>query len=221
MSAVLGLMLVGAGIAIHVEDVRGLDVTESVALTTELARALQARTGTVAVVDDPAWGPCIGADEICLERVRDRTRSSVVVLVRAFAAGTRLRVTMERIGHPGEPRAVDLSRSPVGWRAPVMEAVSSMFAAGVAPPLALAPAPPSARLGPYVVAGVGVAALAVGVVLGVGSASTLADLESGVTTASRAQADGDSARTRAVAANVLFGIAGAAIVAGVVWWLAE
>jgi len=85
---------------------------------------------------------------------------------------------------------------------------------------ALAPAgpgPSKLRIASYATAGVGVAMLVAGLVLGLASSGDAARLESDrALTVSEAQGLADAASGKAVAANVLFGAGGAAVAGGAI-----
>jgi hypothetical protein len=222
----LGLLLVGSGYAVHLQDVRGLDPVEAAGLATELSRAIGARTGTVAVIDDPAWGSCPDPSG-CPGEIEARTGAGQILLVRAFAAGARMRVTLERsavVTPRTTPREVlDLSRAPKDWGPPVQAAIDRLFPARTAAALVAAPpepAPASPVL-PWALIGAGAGMLGVGIALGASSASTLDALESGLQPAARVEQDGDRARGQAIAANVLFVGAALAVSGGLTWWLLE
>jgi hypothetical protein len=82
-----------------------------------------------------------------------------------------------------------------------------------------APAVSGTRLASYIVAGVGVAALIAGIVLGVSANAEAAQAANKANTVSVAQAAAASANGKGVAANVLFGAGGASVVGGVVLFL--
>jgi len=217
---ILGLLIIGAGIALHLEDTRGLEQGESLALAAELGKAIKARTSTTPVLDDPVWSDCNEPDR-CLSAIRQRTGASDVMLIRAFAAGARMRVTVERVGSGKEPISLDLTRDAESWHDPMRVATETLYLEGKAVlevPWSPPPPPPSPSVGPYVVAGAGVAMLGAGIGFGLASASAIRDLEAGVQRASIADPAADSAATQAVVANVMFAAAGAAIVGGLMWW---
>jgi hypothetical protein len=91
---------------------------------------------------------------------------------------------------------------------------AQLVAAGIERDSALAVS--STRLASYIVAGVGVAALITGIVLGVSANADAAQAANKTNTVSVAQAAAASANGKGVAANVLFGAGGASVVGGVV-----
>lgn len=76
------------------------------------------------------------------------------------------------------------------------------------------PGPSGLRVASYVTAGAGVAALVAGLVLGLSSSADAGRAQDTSLTVSEAQAAADAANGKAVAANVLFGVGGAAVVGG-------
>ncbi len=75
------------------------------------------------------------------------------------------------------------------------------------------------RVAAYVVAGVGVAALITGIILGVSANADLAQSQNKNLTVSTAQAAAASANGKGVAANVLFGAGGASVAGGIVLFI--
>jgi hypothetical protein len=69
------------------------------------------------------------------------------------------------------------------------------------------------------VAGVGLAAVAAGIALGVSSSADATQAKNRNQTISQAQAFADSANGKAVGANLLYGIGGAAVAGGVVMFI--
>lgn len=84
---------------------------------------------------------------------------------------------------------------------------------------AAGPAPSGLRIGSYVVFGVGLAALASGIALGVSSTADAAAAKNRNQSISQAQAFADSANGKAVGANLLYGLGGAAAAGGVVMFI--
>jgi tetratricopeptide (TPR) repeat protein len=109
--------------------------------------------------------------------------------------------------------------------APLVPLEQALTEAAVAAGLTRAPEPtgpgPSAlRVGSFVVAGLGAAALIAGIALGASSSADGARVMSDRTlTVSQAQALANSANARGVVANVLFGVGGAAVAGGVVMFI--
>jgi hypothetical protein len=80
--------------------------------------------------------------------------------------------------------------------------------------------PSKLRVASYVTAGVGVAALVAGIILGASSAADASRLSTDKTmTVSEAQQVADAANAKGIAANVLFGVGGAGVAGGVVMFV--
>ncbi len=94
---------------------------------------------------------------------------------------------------------------------------AALIASGVE--AAPAPGPSKLRVGSYVVAGLGLAALAAGVALGVSSSADATASQDRSQTVSTARGLADSANGKAVGANLLFGVGGAAVVGGVLMFV--
>lgn len=92
-----------------------------------------------------------------------------------------------------------------------------MIARGLESPAA--PPPSGLRIGSYVVFGAGVAALVAGIAAGASSATDAAAAKNKMNSVSQAQGLADSANGKAIGANLLFGVGGAAVVGGAVMFV--
>jgi hypothetical protein len=80
--------------------------------------------------------------------------------------------------------------------------------------------PSKLRVASYVTAGVGVAALVAGIILGASSAADASRLTTDKSmTVSEAQQVADAANAKGIAANILFGVGGAGVAGGVVMFV--
>lgn len=79
--------------------------------------------------------------------------------------------------------------------------------------------PSKLRVASYVVAGVGLAAVITGIALGVSSAADATSAKNRNQSISQAQAFADSANGKAVGANLLYGVGGAAVAGGVLMFI--
>jgi hypothetical protein len=96
---------------------------------------------------------------------------------------------------------------------PIENALSEdMVARGLEAPGA--PPPSGLRIGSYVVFGAGVAALVAGIAAGASSSADASGAKNKNLSVSQAQALADSANGKAIGANLLFGVGGAAVVGG-------
>ena len=84
---------------------------------------------------------------------------------------------------------------------------------------ATTPGPSKLRIGSYVVFGVGLAAVATGIALGVSSAGDAAAAKNRMQSIAQAQAFADAANSKAVGANLLYGLGGAAVAGGAVMFI--
>lgn len=101
---------------------------------------------------------------------------------------------------------------------PVEDALSAdLVASGLeaAPP----PGPSKLRVTSYVVAGIGLAALVAGIALGVSSSSDAAAAQNKDQVVSSAQGLAEAANGKAVGANLLFGVGGAAVAGGALMFI--
>ena len=157
-------------VAIRVRDVQGLGADGAAALADELADALRTATGRTVSVDSPHW-PCEGPQ--CPYEIRVRTGAGEIVMVDALAAGSRLRLLMERIlGDDTSDRRIqiDLARSDQDVKRSLAQLIELLFPrASLPPPMVVATAAAMtgdrSPLVPAVLLGAGTAALVAGVVL--------------------------------------------------------
>lgn len=84
---------------------------------------------------------------------------------------------------------------------------------------AVAPGPSALRVGSYVVVGVGLAALASAIALGVSSSADAASSMNRMQSVSQAQGLADAANGKAVGANLLYGLGGAAVAGGALMFI--
>ncbi len=84
---------------------------------------------------------------------------------------------------------------------------------------AVGPGPSTLRVASYVVFGVGLAALASGIALGVSSSADAASSMNKVQSFSQAQGLADAANGKAVGANLLYGLGGAAVAGGALMFI--
>lgn len=192
----LALSVVGSGVAIHVDDARGLSNRDLEQLTGALKRAIEDRSGQNATVDAPNLPPCTAADR-CVDRIRARTESGDVVFLTLIGVPTRIRVVAERIAEtkaaPTSRVEIDLLRGERTWTETLGAIAARLFPEGstivtpaedkpaIDPPRAVDPEPPnlvpeervemtpaakSFNVLPWASIGAGAVALAVGVGFG-------------------------------------------------------
>jgi hypothetical protein len=213
-------------IAVHLDDVQGLDAHEALELGAALRDGLERVTRRRAHLDE-LGGPRCERDAACLAAVRSRTGSGDVVLLQLIAAGTRVRLIAER----AEPSGAVSQRVQADLRRNVrsLDGVAELLfpeaparAASLDPAASLTPASPqsipgSVEHGPWIAGGVvGAGALAAGVALALRVSSNAARDRAALPGADfddeRALSDGHG-----LASNVLLGVAAAMITGGVVY----
>ncbi|MBI2376898.1 MAG: hypothetical protein HYV07_23060 [Deltaproteobacteria bacterium] len=203
-------LLVSATIAIHAEVSTGVALDKTIEIETLLGRAIEAQTGALVIVEDPAWGPCAIARE-CVEGIESTTRATSIVLVRAFEALRFIRVRIER-SDKASSGELDLPKSaPETWRGLLDGLVVKMFSEGRA--LAEVRVPigdeQGAELKPkhpwLALAGMGAGVVLLGTALafGASSASAHAAIEGGVLRANEYSDESSRLRAHGLAANLL------------------
>jgi hypothetical protein len=191
----LALACVGSGVAVRVEDARGVSEKDLDLLTRALVQAVGERAGEEAVLD--RGPPCESADR-CLGEIRARSGTSEVILVRLIGVPTRIRLIAERLTvdrtEPVASAEVDLLRTQTTWSSQLSLLAERLMPEPIAKkPLADAlpepqpepqPEPPLQRVAPleprpatetridplpWVAIGAGAVALGVGIGFGVDS----------------------------------------------------
>lgn len=228
MALGLTLLLLGAGVGLHLEQVAELSLEDASAVAIELVQALEPRVGGAAVLDDPLWPDC-GRRDRCAEEVRQRTSASELVYLRVLGGPTKIRLIAERLqpglSHPPQTRT--LPRDQKSWASELGELATALYPEVLPAPaeepalVALPPvaAPPSRAWVPLVPIGVGVVLAGVGVGFGLSSRSTRETLETTALPEEEYQAGLSKMRTHGLAANLLLGTAVIAAATGVVLWL--
>lgn len=220
----LGLLLLGATLALHVEEVGEVPPPLGAALVETLADLAAQRTGLTVVIDEER-GECL-AGQPCAAAVASRTSASEVVLVRLLGGPLRVRVVLEHVGRARRGEA-DVARS---WTPEARETLAALVAEVLdapAPEATLAAVGPTttpaleAPTVPWLAVGLvsaGVASAVGATLLGVVSQSTTDELRAG---ASDVAGLGEAARGQALVSHVLWAVAAGAVAAGVTAWLAE
>jgi hypothetical protein len=150
LALAFGLLAVGSGVVIHVDDARGVADPDVAQLTSTLRRAIEARSGQAAIVDT-SKSPCAAADR-CLDGIRQRTESDEVVFLTLLGVPSRIRLLAERVkrrsASPSEKAEIDLGRAQSAWREKLGLVAAQLFPEPAAPPLetpesSARPTPPS------------------------------------------------------------------------------
>jgi hypothetical protein len=224
----VALLLVGAGIGLHLEERENVTRETALHALEALGRAIETRTSTQPVLDDLDWSACTREDR-CVTEIRARTRTSDLVLVRAFAGPQGLHLVIERLpaSAPAETAQTRITlpkNEEATWDASLAPAVAALFPE-VKTRADIAVAPPTAAprreeeaisVAPWIVFGASALALGTGVAFGLSSRSAREQIER--SRHDQLEYDELSGRQSAhgMAANVLFGAAAAGAVAGVV-----
>ncbi|MBK6683772.1 MAG: hypothetical protein IPG45_04810 [Deltaproteobacteria bacterium] len=228
MVAGLTLLLLGAGVGLHLEQVAELSLEDATAVAIQLGQALEPRVGGPANLDDPLWPEC-GRGDRCADEVRQRTGAAELVYLRVLGGPTKIRVIAERLqpGQPHPPITRTLPRDQPSWAQELAELATALYPEVLpAPPpepalvaLPPAPAPAANRWVPLVPIGVGVALAGVGVGFGLSSRSARDTLETTSLSDEEYQQGLSTMQTHGLVANLLLGTAVVAVAAGVVLWI--
>jgi hypothetical protein len=167
----LGLLLVGSGTGVHLEEHGEMQLQEAASFAGRLTDAIEARTARRAVLDDPLWPECKDANR-CVDAIRARTKTEDVVLLRLYAGPTKIRLIAERLSLDGLRDArieENVPRDANGWNAPIEGLAERLFPEPPRPEETVAervvttPPPDEAPgffdVAPWVVLGTGAAAL--------------------------------------------------------------
>lgn len=215
-TAVALLVLAANGVELRLEESAEIDPNEAAAVVRALGFAIEERTGMATSVEESAG---------FTERVS----------VRVFGGLTLLRVVAVRTGGLGGTKSAegDVPAEREAWGAAIAELVATIYPPGtwskvqVDAPIATEPQliPPVVgekehSVVPWVLGGAGVAAGITAIFFGRSTASARRDAEDPLLIADYEQ-NADRAVSHAVAANVLFSIAGVALAAGGAWWFLE
>ncbi len=223
-------------VAFQLDYASGVSSSDVLEFSKALRRAVESRTGLDVVAD--AGKPC-GRTPSCVTAVLARTRSQRVVFLKLLGVPTRIRLLAEqhRVGHPSVSVSRDLPRSPKPGRSLWRGVAELLFPNTVlAPPKVRPPPPPTAHVtpqdipkapqreiswAPWVLFGVGLAMTGAGVGFGVSSRGARSSAANEPHTAEELENLEDRAIGHGLAANILWGTAGASVLAGGLWLIFE
>jgi hypothetical protein len=235
--AAVSALAIASTLGLRLGETGELSLDEGQELVGELARAIEASgSGRAAAVDDPVWaGAC--AEERCVAEVRARTHADEVLVVRAFAGLTMIRVTVERhVSGRAEASRVeaDVPRKAEDRGPAMARLVASIFGTGGGanaspqpslPQLTKAEAEPARAVSagplPWVILAGSAAVLGAGIVFGLSSRSARRDSESPSISDADFNRLADRAQVHAVVADVFYLLAAVGAAAGVVLLVKE
>lgn len=225
-------LLAASPVAVHLQDVGGVDEEVVSALTTEISRSIEAHTGTAPVLDKEKLTGCTPLIR-CINEVTNRTSAEHVVLLRIYGASTKLRLIIDRF----DPRANrtnnahrDLEVDPRSWRPSIDTMMIELFPEPIVEIQDPLPKQlPESRVRtsadggggwsdvvPWVIIGGSAVALGVGIGFGVSSrnaSAAIADMPPGQDVSELSRRAND----HATIANVLFVSSAVGVAVGLIW----
>jgi hypothetical protein len=211
----VGMVVLSATTAVHIEEAGEQALGTARLLAEDLARSIERRTASPAVVDERVGGEC---RDRCVSAVRQRTGADEVVLLRVFRSPTLIRLVAERFKGTATPTTTasrDINNVPEYWKGALDGVAASLFPASrprkwieiIPEPVARPPS--SSRLGAWVFisGGVSVAAGATALGFGIAARNTKNDIEGSVLFQRDYEAMASHLSDQALAANVLFAVA--------------
>jgi hypothetical protein len=236
-SSLLGLLLLGAGLGLHLDENGELSMGRSVELLETVAEVIRFETGVLPVIDSPDWSDCQMQDDACQTLVRSRTRTDELILLRAYAGLTKIRVELVRLRNGAEPLTTrgDLPLEKESWALSLAPLVRPLFPDPLDPVLLGAREPnvvvvdpsgvqprASRSPGPWILIGSSAVAAAFGIGFFASSQDARSELVSGRLFSSE-EFDELNGRleTHSILSGILLGSAVSGLVAGVAWWVFE
>ena len=225
--------LVVASVEVRVEDARGVSSDEARTIADGLKSAIAERAKSDVAVQSKS--PC-GQTPACLAEL-SKSGATDFVFVRLIGVPTRIRLIVERVGAQDGRSEVDLTRARGSWPVVFGGVAEHLFPEAPPPPPTIAPPPPpppeiapppptpvietSFNYAPWLLAGAGVVVVAVGVGFGASSRGARSSAANEPHTMEELTDLEDRAIGHGIAANVMFGIGGAGVLGGLIWWLAD
>ena len=265
MAAVgMTLLLVGASVALSVEQVRGVSDPDVEVFLSQLATSVADKAGRQTLRD--RGGDECTSDDRCADQIRGRSGADEVLFVRLIGVPSRIRIVAERVSPAGGvPRraTIDLTRNQSSWASSLDGLALNLFPdppadardkredlgyrlavasqAQAAEPPAAPPAPTAAAappeavrveaqveaeaeggsVWPWVLIGSSVAVTGVGVYFGVKSQQARDDGTTQALPGDQVDDYNDRIKANGLAANILWGTAGAMLTAGIVWLILD
>ncbi len=230
LAAGVALILVSS-VEVRVEDARGVSPDEATTIAEGLQSAISERSGLEAAVEGKS--PC-GQTPECLTEL-SKSGATAFVFIHLIGVPTRIRLIAERAGDQESRSEVDLTHARGSWPVVLNGVAEHLFPERpppppppvLPPPIAIAPPPPPPppaappSLAPWLLAGAGAAVLAVGIGFGVSSRSARRTAATQPHTEDELAALEDRAIAHGITANVMFGLGGAGLLGGLIWWIAE
>jgi hypothetical protein len=226
----LGLLALGAGVGLHLDQFAELSLEEASRVSLRLGEHLELRAGGQAVLDDPVWPECTRADR-CLDDLRSRTQAKELVFLRVFGGPTKIRLIAERLEPNG--KSTTAQRNLPRDREPWPEELASLALELYPTPLAregeeLVQAPigrsveaDTGSYYPLIPIGAALVLAGVGVGFGLSSASASDRIMSVQLGNEEYESELTRSEDHRVVAFVLFGSALVAVITGVILWVAD
>lgn len=216
----LGILLIGAGIGLHVEESEGLEIAEVMGVAASLGEAIKTRTGTTPAIDEPTWSRC-EAEDRCVPEIKQRLKAGDVIMMRVFGGPGSVRVVAERHGKFDRRGTITIDRATLPPPPSAFTSLAGALFQEVRPPAAqiavVAPAveaPAKRSWAPWVAFGAGALAAGAGTIFGVASLNTRSEIEAQIHDEPTFTELRDKQDGQATAAYLLFGVAVAGVVAG-------
>jgi hypothetical protein len=220
--------MAGDNVALVLVESEGFESDASSALLRELGEAISSVTGFVAVTDDPLWSAC-AEETSCVSDVGARAKANHVVLAKIYGARTKVLLIADlyRLGAEGIERGpsaqATLSVEQQAWRGELSSVARTLFPGTSTtsvslpkqePPL---PEPEGPTIAPWILFGASAVALGAGIGFGVSSNSAGDALMVGAHFDDEIDRLTSRMKTHAIVANVMYGVAGASAIAGIVF----
>jgi hypothetical protein len=212
-------------------------MARSVELLDVLSEVVLSETGIRPVIDNPDWTECDTQDAACEALVRSRTRTDELILVRAFAGLTKIRVELVRLrtAEASLSTSGDLPLESADWPSAILPLVRPLFPDPLDPLLLRAREPnvlsadpankattPDRSPGPWIIMGASAVAAGFGVGFFASSQDARSELVSGrLFTSEEFDALNGRLESHSILAGVLLGTAVTGVVAGLAWLIWE
>ena len=219
--------LASENVALVLVEAEGVESDAATALLRELADAISSLTGFSTVTDDPLWSAC-AEEASCVADVGAHAKAKNVVLAKIYGARTKvlLIADLHRLGPDGIERGpsaqATLSVDQQAWSRELSAVAHTLFPGTSSVSVSLPkeepklPEPEGPTIAPWILFGASAVALGAGIGFGVSSASARDELMMGAHFDDEIDRLTGRMKTHALVANVMYGVAGAGAIAGIV-----